>query len=79
METPAQPVAPVLPDEYIDPREFCRRLHLSESWFDRNRKEMPGVVKLTPKVIRIHWPTFQAAALSGDVAIQKTTKRKRTA
>lgn len=49
-----------LPPDYITPTEFCQRLRVSRRWFDRNAEAVPGVVRLSRKVVRIHLPTFTA-------------------
>lgn len=46
--------------DYITPTEFCQRLRVSRRWFDRNAEAVPGVVRLSRKVVRIHLPTFTA-------------------
>jgi hypothetical protein len=53
-----------LPADYITPTEFCQRLRVSRRWFDRNNEAVPGVVRLSRKVVRIHLPTFTAQQCS---------------
>jgi hypothetical protein len=63
-----------LPPEYLTREEFCDRLKISLRWFDRNGEGLPGYVKLSPKVVRVHMPTFNAGKSS---VVIKRKGRKR--
>ena len=57
--------------EYITVREVARRLGVSERHVERiissNDSKKVGKVKIGRRSVRVHWPTFQQAVMSGTL------------